>query len=178
LNFYNNTLFADVYSAINLRWAIGTPIINFKNNIACSDNYQAVYDYLGLLTHSNNLIFRSSSDIADHVVTNINYNRSDVLTWEPTAQTTDPNFTGGTLPTGFNGTYGTNMLPNTNYFATISGPTINTGATLGSPYNLSINSAGLSSPFLRPVGAYDIGAYEYQGTDTTPPTVPSGLAVE
>jgi hypothetical protein len=71
------------------------------------------------------------------------------------------------------------MLPNTNYFATTTGPTIDTGATLGSPYNLSINSAGLASPFLRPQGgAYDIGAYELQGADTTAPSVPGGLAVE
>ncbi|MFA5961159.1 MAG: right-handed parallel beta-helix repeat-containing protein [Parcubacteria group bacterium] len=108
-----------------------------------------------------------------------NFNRSAVATWEPTAQNTDPEFTVGTLPTGFTGTYGINLLPNTNYFATTTGPTIDTGATLGSPFNSSINSAGLASPFLRPQGgAYDIGAYELQGADTVPPSVPGGLAVE
>jgi hypothetical protein len=100
-------------------------------------------------------------------------------TWESTAQITNPLFTGGTLPTGFIGIYGTNMLPNTNYFSIISGAALDNGVTLGSPYNGSINGAGLASPITRPQGAaYDIGAYEYQGTvvDTTPPTVPTNLS--
>ena len=47
------------------------------------------------------------------------------------------------------------------------------GATLGSPYN--VDYLGVA----RPQGsAYDIGAYEYQGSDATPPNMPSGLAVE
>jgi hypothetical protein len=88
-------------------------------------------------------------------------------TWETTAQITNPNFAGGTLPTGFTGTYGTNMVPNTNYFAITSGDAINNGATLGSPYNGCINGAGLATPITRPQGAaYDIGAYEYvSGTE-------------
>jgi hypothetical protein len=88
--------------------------------------------------------------------------------WETTAQITNPNFTGGTLPTGFTGTYGINMVPNTNYFSIISGDALNNGATLGSPYNGSINRAGLATPFTRPQGAaYDIGAYEYTPLSVT-----------
>jgi hypothetical protein len=91
-----------------------------------------------------------------------NYTLSTVPTWEATAKNTNPSFAGGTPPTGFTGTYGTDMVPNTNYFAITSGDAINNGATLGSPYNGCINGAGLGTPITRPQGArYDIGAYEY-----------------
>jgi hypothetical protein len=83
--------------------------------------------------------------------------------WEATAVITNPAFTGGTLPTGFTGTYGTDMVPNTTYFSLpIDSPAVNTGATLGAPYNGSINGAALTVPVTRPQGAgYDIGAYEF-----------------
>jgi len=99
-------------------------------------------------------------------------------TWEPTAQITNPNFTRGTLPTGFTGTYGTNMVPNTDYFKLAAGsPAIDVGMSLSAPYNGAINGAGLAAPILRPQGAgYDIGAYEY--VDATPPAAPTGLAVQ
>ncbi|MFA5961156.1 MAG: right-handed parallel beta-helix repeat-containing protein [Parcubacteria group bacterium] len=155
--------------------------IEFRNNIYyCDLAARCFYDYGAQLTtsqHTNNIYYRPSAG-ALAWTQNSTYTSANIGDWEPTAQNTDPQFTGGTLPTGFTGTYGSNMLPNTNYFATTAGPTINTGATLGSPFNSSINSAGLASPFLRPVGAYDIGAYEYQGADTTAPGAPSGLAVE
>ncbi|MFA5961151.1 MAG: right-handed parallel beta-helix repeat-containing protein [Parcubacteria group bacterium] len=187
-NVYNNTIYSTGNENTNFKAVVaigffgvntGEPEVNFRNNIVYGDDLIPVIDQYNVMTHSNNLVYRSSGLSDTHISSGTSYNRAGVLTWEASAQTTDPNFTGGTLPTGFNGTYGTNMLPNTNYFATISGPTINTGATLGSPYNLSINSAGFTSPFLRPQGgAYDIGAYELQGADTVPPSVPSGLAVE
>ena len=42
-----------------------------------------------------------------------------------------------------------------------AGNALANGATLGGSYNGSINQAGLSSPLFRPIGAYDIGAYQY-----------------
>lgn len=80
--------------------------------------------------------------------------------WEPTAQITDPSFVGGTLPSGFTGTFGIDMVPNTHYFAIQSGNALNNGAILGSPYDGCINGAGLATPVIRPKNAYDIGAYQ------------------
>ncbi|MFA5961158.1 MAG: hypothetical protein WC848_00570 [Parcubacteria group bacterium] len=201
-SYYNNTIYSTNNPCVYKQPVVaceytscdiaGTPIpvFNFKNNAIYTSNWEGIAECRGsddftcpgnFLTHSNNLIFRSSGSSDNHVTTfasTVNYNRSGVLTWEPTAQTTDPAFTGGTLPTGFTGTYGTDMLPNTDYFKITTGNALDTGATLGSPYNSSINSAGLETSFLRPVGTYDIGAYEYQGTEITPPASPSGLSVE
>ena len=87
--------------------------------------------------------------------------------WEATAQKTDPTFTGGTLPTGFSGTYGTDMIPNKTYFVITAGDALGNGATLGDPYEGSIGQAGLAVPEYRPEGAYDIGAYQYT-TEETP----------
>ena len=104
------------------------------------------------------------------------YTRGTTTTWEPSAKNMDPTFTGGTVPTAFTGTYGSNMAPNTNYFAITSGDALDNGVTLGSPYNGGINGAGLATPITRPQGAaYDIGAYEY--TTRTRPDAPIGLKV-
>lgn len=82
-------------------------------------------------------------------------------TYETTSQVTDPTFAGGDLPTGFSGTYGSNMVPNTTYFSLQAGsPALNNGAVLASPYNKAINNAGTDSTYTRGT-AWDIGAYEY-----------------
>ena len=174
INFYNNTVFNTLNECttrlgVSINASIsGTPTFNFKNNVINVTTWTAIDDPGNKLTHSNNLIYRSSADTDAHVVSGATtYDRdgtaSDLTNWEATAQNTDPSFTGGTLPTGFSGTYGTDMIPNQTYFATTTGPTIDTGATLGSPYNGCINGAGLSTPTIRPGGAaYDIGAYEYE----------------
>ena len=92
------------------------------------------------------------------------YTSADIATWvgDSSTQTASPAFSGGTLPTGFSGTYGTNMVPNTDYFQlTVDSPAKDTGATLAS-YTGAINGAGLATPIVRPLGAaFDIGAYEY-----------------
>lgn len=80
--------------------------------------------------------------------------------WDANAQTTNPTFTGGDLPTGFSGTYGTDMVPNTTYFAITSGDALGNGAVLASDYNKAINYAGTDSTYTRGT-AWDIGAYEY-----------------
>lgn len=186
IKMYNNTIYSPNITSM---WGCAgiyeggsnTSGIEFRNNIYyCNLAARCFYDWAGQIgssQHSNNIYHKPSGGTL--VFTQAaSYTSASINTWEPTAQNTDPNFTGGTLPTGFSGTYGTDLLPNTNYFAITTGPTIDTGATLGSPYNFSINSAGLASPFLRPQGgAYDIGAYELQGADTTAPSIPGGLAV-
>ncbi len=52
--------------------------------------------------------------------------------------------------------------------STYSGVALNNGTTLGSPYN--VDRIGVSRP---QDAAYDMGAYEYSGADTTPPTLTS-----
>lgn len=139
----------------------GSPTINFKNNLIFSAGNIPLYDDNSLISaHSNNLIYRSSGASDTHVYNGTTYNRSGVLTFEPSAQNTDPSFTGGTLPTGFSGTYGTNMVPNQSYFSVDeSSSAVGNGIDLGSTYSLSINSAGTSTQISRGT-IWDIGAYE------------------
>lgn len=90
------------------------------------------------------------------------YTAADIAagSYDTNARSTDPSFTGGTLPTGFSGTYGTDMVPNTTYFSITSGDALGNGAVLTSTYNKAINYAGTSSTYNRGT-AWDIGAYEY-----------------
>jgi hypothetical protein len=155
---------ATLYGAISVFPYSGStlyPTVDVKNNVIVCDTRAAFSDSRGIATHANNQLFRLDGPTTTHVIDNgTSYNRADVLTWDATAQNTDPTFTGGTLPSGFTGTYGTDMVPNTNYFAIATGDAIDNGATLGAPYDQCINGAGLATPILRPSGAYDIGAYE------------------
>jgi hypothetical protein len=167
---YNNTFFSMTnecstkYVIARGLWSVASPspIMNFKNNIVYADNYIPIYDVNGQIKHSNNLIYRSSGASDPHIFSNgINYDRAGVKIWEASARNTLPVFEGGALPSGFTGTYGIDLLPNTKYFTIKSGDAFDNGVTLGSPFNGSINGAGLAVPLNRPMGpGYDIGAYE------------------
>lgn len=164
----------------------GTPTVDVYNNVIYSSKANAVpiRDVDSKMTgHGNNLIYNAISSTSPHVnIGTTTYDRNGgaldlVQHWDATAQKTDPLFTGGTLPSGFTGTYGVDMEPNTNYFRVTSGAALNNGATLGSPYDGSINGAGRATPIKRPQGsAYDIGAYEYFGTIEL--TAPTGLTIQ
>jgi hypothetical protein len=144
--------------------------INMQNNIIVGAYILVQYKGNALgqaesrVNHTHNSHFRTTESarwifMEDYETS---YSSTTILTDynEPTAQTSNPLFTGGTLPTGFTGTYGVNMVPNTDYFSIASGNAIGNGATLGYPYNGCINQAGYLYPGLRPAGSYDIGAYQ------------------
>jgi hypothetical protein len=168
-SFYNNTIY-NVTNATAIPHSIwispyqtitGTPTFNFKNNIVYTKGFAPVWDGNNYLTHVNNLLYRSDSTTAEWVNNGTSYPQSGVATWEATAQSTNPLFLGGTLPSGFTGTYGTNEVPNTSFFLTGTSLVLDKGATLGGVYTGCINGAGLTTPITRPQGAaYDIGAYE------------------
>ncbi|MEE9304031.1 MAG: choice-of-anchor Q domain-containing protein, partial [Thiotrichaceae bacterium] len=79
----------------------------------------------------------------------------------------DPN----NKPTGFVGTYGVNLRPNTDGFSLNTGSSaIDGGTGLANAYNRSINSIP------RPQGsAWEIGAYELSATGATTLNPPSNL---
>ncbi|HSA07652.1 MAG TPA: right-handed parallel beta-helix repeat-containing protein [Candidatus Gastranaerophilales bacterium] len=182
--FYNNTFLNTTaslaYGDISIAQynMIGTvPTVYFVNNIVSVGNSTPIYDRRGAIaTRTNNLLYRSSGTTLAYV-SGTSYTSANIATWvgNSSTKTTDPAFTGGTPPTYFTGTYGSNMVPNTTYFALGSAsPAVNAGTTLGSPYNGFINGAGLATPITRPQGASsDIGAYEYveSGSVITPPAV-------
>ena len=77
-------------------------------------------------------------------------------------------------PTGFVGTYGVDLRPNTDGFSLNAGSSaIDGGTALGSVYSGSINSIS------RPQGsAWDIGAYEFNSAVVVvPPSPPSNLRI-
>jgi hypothetical protein len=77
--------------------------------------------------------------------------------YEITASGNDPSFkNAGNLPTGFTGTYGIDLAPNADGLSLQQrSEGVDSGISLGSPYNGSINSRN------RPSGnGWDIGAYE------------------
>lgn len=81
----------------------------------------------------------------------------------------DPN----SKPTGFVGTYGVDLRPNTEGLSlNVGSSAIDGGTTLANSYNQSINS------MLRPQGsAWDIGAYEFNTETTSYLSPPSNLRI-
>ncbi|MEN6375533.1 MAG: right-handed parallel beta-helix repeat-containing protein [Smithella sp.] len=175
---YNNTIRTSLGSIARGLYlseaATNVEGIQWKNNIVYSTAGSAylLYDYGGLLSasqHSKNMIYVPSGNVGWVYVDGSRVQRTmaNIATWEGDIVAADPTFTGGTLPTGFSGTYGTDMVPNTTYFLPQAGSlALNNGVVLGSPYNKAINNAGTSdSAKTRGTDHYDIGAYEYPLSD-------------
>jgi hypothetical protein len=136
--------------------------LEIRNNIffptAHISNLRCIGDDEGNITlHSNNLFYYANGG---NIVydTGVGYTAATLNTWEPTAQTDNPAFVNtGNLPTGFTGTYGIDLRPNTDGLnLTVDSPARDAGAALGASYDSSINSV------TRPQGTgWDIGAYEF-----------------
>jgi hypothetical protein len=107
------------------------------------------------LEFKNNIVQYSSSQLRNSG--SITSQSNNILT------SSNPGFSNpNSKPSGFVGTHGVDLRPNTDGFALTSGSSaLNTGTALGSAYNSSINSVS------RPQGSgWDIGAYEMGGSST------------
>ena len=184
--FYNNTFYSIINTATTPSCfkiesgASGTPTIECKNNIFYSDNHIPLEDNKGWVTHNNNMYFRTDSSSGIHARFGAStYNRTTVkTTFEATCQNTDPSFLNtSNLPTGFTGTYGINMGPNSNGLSIESGNALKNGADLGPNFNGAINLSGKSGGLIRPNNLWDIGAYQLVTEEPTAPKPPSGLRI-
>jgi len=172
LKFYNNTFFDD-----NVRiWSNSATYsaLEFKNNIFYETDATPLTDDEGEITsHNNNIYYRSGDGILVSLRGNL-YTSSNLTSYEASALSSEPAFNNtSNLPSGFTGTYGVNLSTNTEGLnISASSPTKDGGVSLGDTYNGSINSV------VRPDGnAWDIGAYEHDTTDTTPPSPPSNFRI-
>ena len=168
-NIYNNTFYSTTKNNSNLYSMVlcgvfGTntvqPTVNFKNNIVyynttASGFYVPIVDQCGGISHSNNLVYRTTSSETHVSTSSKSYDRSGVTTWEPSAKNSDPLFTAA----------------GSNFTLQAASPAIDAGVSVGLTKDL------LANPI--PIGAApDIGAFEYQpypsSTTTTPTTTVTG----
>jgi len=165
---YNNTFY-------NAPVTIATSAATFstmevRNNIFHFTAGVTLTDSEGNITaHSNNIYYRPSGTA---VTSNgANYTAAGIIAgYEATGLGTDPLFVNvASVPTGFNGAYGSTLAPNTSGFTLQTGsPAFNSGVTLASPYTNSINSV------VRPSStAFERGAYEL----TAGPGPPTNVGV-
>ncbi len=114
----------------------------------------------------NNIIQYSSSQLRN---ANTLTSQSNNLLVSSNPGFKDPN----NKPTGFMGTYGVDLRPNTDGLSLNAGSSaIDGGATLASAYNGSINSVS------RPQGsAWDVGAYEFNAAGGITLSPPSNLRI-
>jgi hypothetical protein len=176
INIYNNTLFSNAsngsfpYEVAFQNTTVTNYTLNFKNNIIYAETgVLPLYDVAGEITaHSNNIYYRNGGGNLVQSPAGIYKTSANLSTYEATAYSTDPTFTNTTnLPTGFTGTYGINMVPDSNGLSIESGNALKNGADLGPNFNGAINLSGKGGVSVRQ-GLWDIGAYE-SVSELTPP---------
>jgi hypothetical protein len=162
---YNNTFYNAPVVILNN--AATWTALEFKNNLCYSNGAAPLTDQYGKITaHSNNL-FNGTSTLVSSGGTN--YSSANLTTWEPSVLSSVPNFKSAvSLPTGFSGVYGSTLAPAPDGLSVLAGsPAIDSGVTLLSPYNSSVNSLA------RPSGSsFDRGAYEYNAAGPVATPVP------
>jgi hypothetical protein len=153
---YNNTFYNAKVLIDNSRAKF--TVFEFKNNLMSHNGVVTLTDNYGrIVVHSNNLFYRSDGGTLVHS-NGLNYSASNLIqSYEPSALVSNPLFKNvANLPSGFAGSYGTNLAPNNDGLSLrLGSPGINTGVTLSSTFDNSINS------IVRPAGGgWDLGAYE------------------
>jgi len=151
---YNNTFYNTFIHYRKYTATITTS--EFRNNIVYYTGGTPLDASNGAITaHSNNLYYRGTGTLV--TIGSTDYSSSNLGDYEITASGNDPSFkNAGNLPTGFTGTYGIDLAPNADGLSLQQrSEGVDSGISLGSPYNGSINSRN------RPSGnGWDIGAYE------------------
>jgi hypothetical protein len=174
LKIYNNTIYDEGITIESNSATINT--LEVKNNIINStSSYIPLTDVDGdIIAHNNNIYYREGGGTLVSAPGGP-YTSANLSSYENTALSSDPQLNNvSNFPTGFTGTYGVDMKPNTEGFNINSNSYAKNTAdgTLGYPYNRSINSV------IRPSGeGWDRGAYEFNGFETEPPAAPTGLRV-
>jgi hypothetical protein len=169
---YNNTFYNAAVSVESSSALYST--FEFKNNVIYYTGGTPLSDPSSKITsHSNNLFFRGSGTLVSSG--GVSYSASNLSSYETTASSSNPLFKNtSTLPTGFTGTFGSSLAPNTDGLSlSTSSAGVDRGAALNTTYNTSINSV------TRPSGSFwDIGAYE-NGADLTSqlPSAPTNLRI-
>ena len=167
LRIYNNTFYGNPVSIA----AAGAsfPVLEFRNNIIRVTSGVALTEDGRFTGHSNN-IFHGGSVLVSSA--GVAFGTANLGSYEASASALDPFFIDpARLPTGFTGSYGVNLKPNTDGLA-LRGTSygIGHGASLPPPYSGSINGVP------RATGKADIGAYQ-SDAGSSPPLPPTNLRV-
>lgn len=163
---YNNTFYN---SFVDIGNPTSTGTIEFRNNIIYElDDVPLTDSGPDITAHSNNFFYRSGGGT---LVSSggLSYHSTTLANYEVNGASANPSFkNAGSLPTGFTGTFGVDLTPNSDGLSLLPGsPAIDTGISLPAVFGGSINSV------TRPAGAgWEIGAYEYRitGLRPLPPT--------
>lgn len=167
---YNNTFF-DAFVDLANPTSIGT--IEFRNNIIYELDDVPLTDLGGDITeYSHNLLFREGGGTLVRLGAGT-FTAVNLTTWDANSLSANPLFKdAANLPTGFQGTYGTDLAPNHDGLSLQStSPALATGLILPASFAGTINSVA------RPLSsAWDLGAYQSR-TAAAAPLPPSRLRV-
>lgn len=191
---YNSTALAGLYIGTDLKLSMSLLVYNntfynapvvvrsngatinqfeFRNNIVYSTSGTPLSDDDGdISVHSNNLYFRASGTT---LVSSrgMAYTAGSLASYEGSAATTNPAFQSTTLPTGFTGSFGSDLAPNTDGFRpTSTSMAVDRGFALPATYASSINSVA------RPAGnGWELGAFELGSGTPALPAAPTNLRI-
>jgi hypothetical protein len=163
---YNNTFF-NAPVRVNRTGATINPF-EFKNNIVYYVGGLPLLDVDGHITaHSNNIYFNRGGTLVTS--RGADYGGGNLSVYEPSASSRNPLFTNTLdLPTGFSGTYGVSLTPNTDGLRVRpTSSAVDRGVILPLPYAGSVGSVTRPS-----AGSWDIGAYELGGRASASPLPP------
>ena len=159
MRIYNNVIYEASGTPFYVSSNTGNIIdLDIRNNIFYAASGLPVRDDDGDITNHENNLYYSSGGGNLVVSGGIPYTSTNLNSYEPSSLSSNPLFVNlANPPTGFSGTYGTNLEPNNNGFSLqLSSPCIDSGIGLSDSYSGSISSIA------RPQGyGWDIGAYEF-----------------